>query len=110
MLPDFHDRMARISFATKLEIVSTINIDDLDHLEDIEESSIHTKFSFISKLGGTAIKEVVAWHNVKVLDISPDFQVFGFHPAKKVTLLKDDNGQWMGKLRWDEEQIGEHLK
>jgi hypothetical protein len=55
-------------------------------LDDLKES-------IINKLGGTSIKKIVVWHNVEVLGISPGFQVLGFHPAKKVTYLKESKDE-----------------
>jgi len=102
--------MARIPFVTKLEVVHSNNLAALDLLDDLKESSIHREFNVVSQLGGTAIKEIVVWHNMEVLGISPEFQVLGFHPAKKVTYLKDGDGEWTAKLGWDEKPLGEQLK
>jgi hypothetical protein len=108
-ISDLHNKMARIPFITKLEIVHSNNIAALDLLNDLKESSIPGEFSVVSQLGGTSIKEIEVWHNVDVLGISPELQVLGFHPAKKVTYLKDGNDEWMAKLGCDEEQLGKHL-
>jgi hypothetical protein len=103
MISDLHDRMARIPFVTKLEVVYSHNIAALDQLDDLKES-IDNEF------GGTSIKKIVVWHNVEVLGISPGFQVIGFHPAKKVTYIKDSKDEWTAQLGSDGEPLGERLK
>jgi hypothetical protein len=103
MISNLHDRMARIPFVTKLEVVHSHNIAALDRFDDLKES-------IIDKLGGTSIKEIVVWHNVEVLGISPGFQVLGFHPAKKVTYLKDSKDEWTAQLGSDGEPLVERLK
>jgi hypothetical protein len=102
--------MMRIPSVTKLEIVHSNNIAALDLSDDLKESIIPGDFRVVSQLGGTAIKEIEVWHNVDVLGISPEFHVLGFHPAKKVTYLKDGNDEWMARLGWDEERSGNNLK
>ena len=40
-------------------------------------------FDVIFQLEGTKIREIVVWHGVEALGISPGFQVLAFHPEKK---------------------------
>jgi hypothetical protein len=56
--------------------------------DDQEECVIDHNFDVISQLEGTKIREIVVWHGVEALGISPGFQVLAFHPAKKVTFIK----------------------
>ena len=77
--------------------------------DDQEECVIDHNFDVISQLEGTKIREIVVWHGVEALGISPGFQVLAFHPAKKVTFIKSSADRWMAKLGCNGEPVGEQL-
>jgi hypothetical protein len=82
MIQDWHDRIRWFPCITKLEVVYSHHISALDLGDDQEECVIDRNFDVISQLEGTKIREIVVWHGVEALGISPGFQVLAFHLAK----------------------------
>jgi hypothetical protein len=103
MIPDWHDRIRRFPCITRLEVVYSHHISALDLGDDQEECVVDRHFSIISHLEGTQIQEVVVWHGVEALGISPGFQVLAFYPVKKVTFLKISANRWTAKLGFNGE-------